>query len=203
MSGKSFVKSFLLASGNAHKAEEFKELLGGVLSISPAPKTLEVDETGKTFFENALIKAKAYFDTYKLPALADDSGLVLEGFPELLGVQSARFAPELNDYQGKCHKLLQILNESVQKNRKAYFVCVLCFYLSSEEYYFFEGRVHGVIGHEIKGQHGFGYDPIFIPDRKEEDGQSLAELPDWKNQFSHRAKAVQAALEFFKAPKKP
>lgn len=196
------MKQFLLASGNAHKAEEFKELFGNTISVSPAPRTLEVDETGKTFTENAFIKAKAYFDTYKVPALADDSGLVLEGFPELLGVQSARFAPELKDYKDKCQKLLGILDTSSQKSRKAYFVCVLCFYLSPEETYFFEGRVHGVIGNELKGQHGFGYDPIFIPERKENDGLSLAELPEWKNQFSHRAKATLAALDFFKDTKK-
>jgi XTP/dITP diphosphohydrolase len=196
------MKQFLLASGNAHKAEEFKELFGNSVSVSPAPRTLEVDETGKTFTENAFIKAKAYFDTYKVPALADDSGLVLEGFPELLGVQSARFAPELKDYKDKCQKLLGILESSPEKDRKAYFVCVLCFYLSPEETYFFEGRVHGVIGNELKGQHGFGYDPIFIPERKENDGLSLAELPEWKNQFSHRAKATLAALDFFKDTKK-
>jgi XTP/dITP diphosphohydrolase len=196
------MNSFLLASGNAHKAEEFKELFGNTISVSPAPRTLEVDETGKTFTENAFIKAKAYFDTYKMPALADDSGLVLEGFPELLGVQSARFAPELKDYKDKCQKLLGILDSAPLKSRKAYFVCVLCFYISPEETYFFEGRVHGVIGHELKGEHGFGYDPIFIPERKENDGLSLAELPDWKNQFSHRAKAVLAALDFFKDSKK-
>jgi XTP/dITP diphosphohydrolase len=196
------MNSFLLASGNAHKAEEFKELFGNTISVSPAPRTLEVDETGKTFTENAFLKAKAYFDNYKMPALADDSGLVLEGFPELLGVQSARFAPDLKDYKDKCQSLLGILDSAPQKSRKAYFVCVLCFYVSPEETYFFEGRVHGEIGHELKGEHGFGYDPIFIPERKENDGLSFAELPEWKNQFSHRAKAVLAALDFFKDSKK-
>lgn len=192
------MKSFLLGSGNAHKAEEFKELFKGSLTISPAPRTLDVDETGNTFTENAFLKARAYFDTYKVPALADDSGLVLEAFPELLGVQSARFSPELPQYRDKCEKLLTIYKEKSPKTRTAYFVCVLCFYLSSDEYYFFEGRVHGQVGEIYKGEGGFGYDPIFIPDRKESDGKSLAELPEWKNEFSHRAKAVQAALEFFK-----
>ena len=188
--------SFILASGNAHKASEFKDLFTGILSISAAPKTLEVDETGKTFTENAFLKAKAYYDSYKTPALADDSGLVVEALPELLGVQSARFAPELPSYQDKCNKLLELL--STKENRAAYFVCVLCFYLSPDEVYLFEGRVHGEIGHEIKGTGGFGYDPIFIPIRTENDGKSLAELPEWKNEFSHRAKASQAAMNFFK-----
>ena len=191
------MKSFLLGTGNAHKAEEFKELFLNTLVINPAPSTLEVDESGKTFVENALIKAKAYFDAYKVPSLADDSGLVVEALPEILGVQSARFAPELPSYSDKCQKLIEMLN-GTQKERKAYFVCVLCFYLSPEEIYFFEGRVQGEIGQELKGEKGFGYDPVFIPERKENDGMSLAELPLWKNEFSHRAKAAQAASEFFK-----
>lgn len=188
--------SFILASGNAHKAEEFKDLFAGTLSITAAPKTLDVDETGKTYTENAFLKAKAYFEAYQKPALADDSGLIVEALPDILGVQSARFAPDLKDYADKCKKVIDLLAN--KENRNAYFTCVLCFYLSPEEVYFFEGRVHGVIGNELKGDGGFGYDPVFIPERKENDGLSLAQLPEWKNEFSHRAKASQAALQFFK-----
>ena len=191
------MKSFLLGTGNAHKAEEFKELFLDTLQIHAAPRTLEVDESGKTFIENALLKAKAYYETYKVPSLADDSGLVVESLPDILGVHSARFAPECATYPEKCLKLIELLNSS-DKDRRAYFVCVLCFYLSADEIYFFEGRVQGVIGEELKGEKGFGYDPIFIPERKENDKKSLAELPEWKNEFSHRAKAAQSALEFFK-----
>ena len=191
------MKSFLLGTGNAHKAEEFKELFLDTLQIHAAPRTLEVDESGKTFIENALLKAKAYYETYKVPSLADDSGLVVESMPDILGVHSARFAPECATYPEKCLKLIELLNSS-DKDRRAYFVCVLCFYLSPDEIYFFEGRVQGVIGEELKGEKGFGYDPIFIPERKENDKKSLAELPEWKNEFSHRAKAAQSALEFFK-----
>ena len=191
------MKSFLLGTGNAHKAEEFKELFLDTLQIHAAPRTLEVDESGKTFIENALLKAKAYYETYKVPSLADDSGLVVESMPDILGVHSARFAPECATYPEKCLKLIELLNSS-HKDRGAYFVCVLCFYLSPDEIYFFEGRVQGVIGEELKGEKGFGYDPIFIPERKEKDKKSLAELPEWKNEFSHRAKAAQSALEFFK-----
>ena len=191
------MRSFLLGTGNAHKAEEFKELFLDTLQIHAAPRTLEVDESGKTFIENALLKAKAYYETYKVPALADDSGLVVESMPDILGVLSARFAPECATYAEKCLKFIELLNVS-HKDRSAYFVCVLCFYLSPDEIYFFEGRVQGVIGEELKGEKGFGYDPIFIPERKENDKKSLAELPEWKNEFSHRAKAAQSALEFFK-----
>jgi XTP/dITP diphosphohydrolase len=194
------LKKFLLASGNSHKADEFKELFEGKIVVNAAPGTLEVDETGATFTENALIKAKAYFDAYKVPTLADDSGLVLEAFPEILGLKSARFAPDLEKYSDKCTRLLELYQEKNPATRNAYFICVLCFYVSSDEYYFFEGRVHGVIGESLKGSHGFGYDPIFIPERKENDGLSLAELPEWKNEFSHRAKASRSALAFFEHP---
>lgn len=194
------MKTFLLASGNKHKAEEFKELFEGKMGVNASPGTLEVDETGKTFTENALLKAKAYFDVYKVPTLADDSGLMLEAFPELLGVQSARFAPDLKEYSDKCNRILDFYHEKNPTSRNAYFVCVLCFYCSADEYYFFEGRVHGVIGEKLQGSKGFGYDPIFIPERKENDGATLAELPEWKNEFSHRAKASRAALAFFQAP---
>lgn len=190
------MKSFLLASGNAHKAEEFAELFNGVMEVVPAPASIEVDETGKTFMENAFIKAQAYFEAYGKPSLADDSGLVINALPELLGVQSARFAPELKDYKDKCLKVIELLKDKA--DHTAYFVCVLCFYLSPTEYYFFEGRVHGKIADKLSGEHGFGYDPIFLPERKEEDGKSLAELPEWKNLFSHRAKASKEALQFFK-----
>lgn len=192
------MKSFLLASGNQHKAQEFKELFEGKIVVNASPQTLEVDESGKTFSENALLKAQAYFEVYKVPTLADDSGLVLDAFPELLSVQSARFAPELPNYIDKCARILEIYKG--QENRNAYFICVLCFYVSADEYYFFEGRVHGSIGQKIQGTLGFGYDPIFVPERKENDGLTLAELPEWKNEFSHRAKACQSALAFFQHP---
>jgi XTP/dITP diphosphohydrolase len=190
------MKDLILASGNGHKAQEFKELFQGILNVHPAPKTLDVDETGKTFTENAFLKAKAYFDTFGVPALADDSGLVVNALPDLLGVQSARFAPECQNYEAKCGKLIELLRS--KEDRSAYFICVLCFYLSVDEIYFFEGRVQGEIGTGLRGEHGFGYDPIFIPERKEQDGMSLAEIPEWKNEFSHRAKACKAALDFFK-----
>ncbi len=190
--------NLILASSNAHKALEFSELFAGEIQVMPSPSSIEVDETGKTFEENSYLKARAYYEKFKVPALADDSGLVLEEWPELLGVYSARFAPELSTYTEKCQKLLKMIDERGLKTRAAYFVCTLCFYLSPEEVYFFEGRVHGTIGHELKGEHGFGYDPVFVPERKENDGLSLAELPEWKNENSHRARAVHTALSFFK-----
>lgn len=185
----------ILASGNEHKAQEFAELFHGRIQVRPAPRGLQPEETGTTYIENALIKAKAYYDEFKLPALADDSGLTIIGLPDILGVQSARFMPELPSYKEKCQQLLKLLEAG--GSREAYFTCVLCFYLNPTEVYFFEGRVHGEIGLEYRGDWGFGYDPIFVPLRSENDGKTLAELPEWKNRHSHRAKASAQALSFF------
>src|SRR5690554_318398 len=186
---------FILASNNPHKAEEFSLLFENQIEVAPAPHAIEVDETGATFQENAFLKAKSYYQKFKVPTLADDSGLVLDTFPELLGVQSARFAPELSSYTDKCQKLLDIYAQKEGVERGAHFVCVLCFYFSEEEVYFFEGRMKGEIGTQISGEHGFGYDPVFIPEGKSE---TVANLPVWKNEFSHRARAVKNALSFFK-----
>jgi XTP/dITP diphosphohydrolase len=187
---------FILASGNAHKAQEFVELFADKIIVKAAPRGLNPDETGTTFLENALIKARAYYEEFKVPALADDSGLTVTALPEILGVQSARFLPEKSDYKDKCLELMKLLGTE-NANREAHFTCVLCFYLGPTEIYFFEGRVQGKIGHEYKGAYGFGYDPIFIPLRNENDGKTLAELPEWKNLHSHRARAAKEALTFF------
>lgn len=188
---------FILASTNAHKAEELNELLNaGGLTIVSALDKMEVIEDGNTFQENALIKAKAYYDKYKKPTVSDDSGLVVPSMPDILGIYSARFAPECESYQEKNLKLIEMMKDKTGDDRKAYFVCYLCFYLSPEEVYFFEGRVHGEIGHAPQGKDGFGYDPIFLPDGQM--GKSLAEVSEWKMKNSHRAKSCQEAVNFFR-----
>lgn len=185
---------FLLASGNAHKVEEFKILYEGApLEVEVASEQLDIEETGETFMENALLKAKAYYEKFGSPVLSDDSGLTVEALPNLLGVKSARFAPELESQSLKNQKLLELL-EGVE-NRRAYFTAVLCFYINPDEIYFFEGVLSGSISKVISGEKGFGYDPLFIGDGRE---QSLAEDIDWKHLNSHRAKAVASSIDFFK-----
>lgn len=191
---------FILASSNAHKASELNDILSaGNLLITSATEKIEVVEDGDTFQENSLKKAKAYFEKYGRPTLADDSGLVLPAQPEILGVQSARYAPHLDNYKDKNLYLLDEIKNLKGGSRKAYFVCYLCFYISSEEVYFFEGRVHGRIADEAQGSDGFGYDPIFLPDGQQ--GKSLAQVSEWKMTNSHRAKACSAAIKFFKGQK--
>ena len=195
---------FILASSNQHKAIELDQLLTPAgLNIIAAPQSLEVDETGTTFLENSLLKAQSYYQQFKRPTLADDSGLVLEGMPEMLGVYSARFAPEFKDYRDKCDKLLQIYTEKKIKDRRAYFVCYLTFYISPSQIFHFEGRVHGEIGTEYCGDHGFGYDPIFIPDKLKDQNLTLAQSPEWKDLHSHRARACLQAIDFFKQKQLP
>ena len=183
----------ILASGNAHKAEEFAELFSPkIITVKAAPEKLEVAETGESYFENALIKAQAYYEKFKRPVLADDSGLTVEGLPGELGIFSARFGGEGLTDKGRALLLLKKLSI----NRSAYFTCVLCFYLSPKEIFYFEGRMRGKIANEYRGETGFGYDPVFIPDDHAGE-QTIAELAEWKNKNSHRAVAAQLAQKFF------
>ncbi len=185
---------FVLASANKKKVIELNELFkDSKLTVTSPQEKLEVDETGLTFRENAFLKAKAYYDKFQKPALSDDSGLIVEALPDILGVKSARFAPELPEYKDKCKKLIELLKDKDDKS--AYFVCYLCFYISDSEIYYFEGRVHGKIAEKLSGDGGFGYDPVFLPEGR--DGRSLAEESAWKMTNSHRAKACREALNFF------
>ena len=187
---------FLLASSNEHKAIELNDLLkSSGLEIIAAPEKFDVIEDGTSFQENAYKKAFGYAQKFKSATVADDSGLVIPARPDILGIYSARYADHTSDYNEKNRLLLEDIKELNGKDRAAYFACYLCFYKSAEEVFFFEGRVHGVIAHELKGDGGFGYDPIFLPDGL--DGKSLAELHDWKMLNSHRAKACESAVKFF------
>lgn len=186
---------FILASSNEGKTKELLNVLSPIgIDIQKADEKLDVAETGTTFTENAFIKAEAYFKKYQVPTVADDSGLSLFNFPNILGVYSARFAPELNDYADKCDHLINFLKEKNAENTKAAFNCVLCFYLGPDEYFFFEGNLTGTIASQRKGDGGFGYDPVFIPEGED---FTLAQKPDYKAQNSHRARALFSAKSFF------
>lgn len=193
---------FILASQNNHKVKEFDELLADEsgVSLSAPQKSIPVDETGETYAENAFLKAKAYYEINKVPAMADDSGLEIESLPGELGVYSARFGGGTLSYEEQCELVLEKLKNYPEKEqRKAYFVCYLCFYLNPQEVYFFEGRLNGHIGHQRSGDQGFGYDPIFIPEGADpSESKSLAEVSEWKKSHSHRAKAISLAENFFK-----
>ena len=189
---------FMLASGNAHKAEEFSELFpGDKLTIVAAPKKLAVVEDGLTYRENALKKAQAYYEEFSKPVMADDSGLDVMALPDDLGIHTARFGGEGLSASERNKLLIEKLSGLEGTERNGQFVCVLCFYNSPEEIFFFEGRLKGRIALEQSGEKGFGYDPVFLPE-KADDGKTLAEVPEWKAKHSHRALACQSALNFFK-----
>lgn len=189
---------FLLASGNAHKAQEFGELFNKeILSINPAPEKVEVVEDGVSYRENALKKAAAYFNKFSRPVMADDSGLDVMALPDELGIHTARFGGENLSASQRNQLLLERLKEVQDDGRAAQFVCILCFYLSEKEIFFFEGRLKGSIALAQAGDQGFGYDPVFLPEKAQE-GKTLAELPEWKALHSHRALACQSAENFFK-----
>ena len=188
--------SLFLASGNSHKLEELNKLLEirGVTISLPA-KAIDVEESGSSFYENAYLKARGYFERYKKPMISDDSGLMVDALPDQLGIHSARYGGEnLNDAE-RCKLLLDELSAVSPEKRTASFVSVLCFYLSPSEVFYFEGNLHGLISQEIKGDAGFGYDPLFIPKGQD---KSFAEIPEWKQLNSHRAVACKSANNFFK-----
>ena len=190
------IHRFTLASGNAHKAKELSELFDkNVVEVFPSPEKLMIEETGTSFQQNALLKAEKYFKALKTPTLADDSGLEVTALPEEMGIYSARFGGEGLSDRDRALLLLDKLKE--KRERSALFVCYLCFYLSPREIFFFEGRMEGAVSHQYRGKDGFGYDPVFIPTHG--DGEkTLAEIPHWKRQYSHRAKAAGLAENFFR-----
>lgn len=184
----------ILASQNKGKVQELVSYIDDKnITLLLAPENLNPAENGNTFQQNALIKASTYFEKLNKPILADDSGLCLDAYPELMGVDTANYRPDLADYTSKCSALLDHYSSHQEKNRTASFVCHLCLYLSPREIFFFEGVIKGSISEKFQGESGFGYDPVFIPENMT---NTLAEIPDWKNEHSHRAKAAKSLRDF-------
>lgn len=189
--------TFTLATGNAHKAQEFSQLFDPQwITVTAAPAKLDVLEDGESFTENALKKAEAYYQQLKVPVMSDDSGLIVEALPGELGIHTARFGGDDLTATERNELLLQRLEKVPAEQRDAHFVCVLCFYLNPNEIFFFEGILQGEISPSMAGAKGFGYDPVFSPHGLAS-GQTLAAMPDWKEKNSHRALACQSAQKFF------
>jgi len=184
----------LLASHNAHKIKELKQLLKDVnvdiVTLADLSDTEEVNESGSSFKENALIKARHYYQKYQMPVLADDSGLCVNALSGGPGVHSKRFSSG-NDYDHNI-KLINLLRQA--KDRHAAFVTVIVFYLNDDEIRHFEGLVEGTISQMVVSQEGFGYDPVFIPNGYAKTFYELGS--DVKNQMSHRALALKQVLEY-------
>ncbi|XMB66402.1 RdgB/HAM1 family non-canonical purine NTP pyrophosphatase [Mycoplasmatota bacterium zrk1] len=182
--------SLFIATRNKGKLKDFKSLLPKYHIRSLLDTDIpEIEETGTTFQENSLIKAKTISNLLNTTVIADDSGLVCEGLDGEPGVYSARYAGTNSDEDN--NKLL--LRKIKDENRNAEFVACICLYFPSGDYYFFLGKVKGEIIDTPKGNNGFGYDPIFYV--KEFD-KTFGELSlKEKNTISHRKKAIQKLIE--------
>ncbi len=195
------ITKLVVASHNDGKVAEIKTLLEPLHIEVLSAKELrlgDVEETGKTFEENAKLKANALSLMCGLPCLADDSGLCVDALDGRPGVYSARYAPN-RDFKAGMEMLLKEMSESKTKDRKAHFCCCLALACPNEKVKIFEGKVEGKIAEEPKGEKGFGYDPIFIPEGYE---QTFAELgDDVKNQISHRRLALEKLIKEIKEAK--
>jgi XTP/dITP diphosphohydrolase len=191
------MKEIIIASKNSGKISEYKN---GFKNIKLKIKTLldypgfqEIEETGNTFKENAYLKAKAVYDFYKIPVIADDSGLIVKALPDDLGVKSKRFSKSERD-DDNISLLLEKLADKLDKT--AEFVTVICYYKSPEDIKYFSGRTLGKIVDNMRGNNGFGYDPVFLVHGIE---KTYAELDiNEKQKYSHRGKAIRLLLEEFK-----
>lgn len=186
------MKRLVIATKNAGKAREMAEALAElpyeVISLADYPDAPEVEETGSTFIENAIIKATAYARVTGELTLADDSGLEVDALNGAPGVLSSRFAPTDPERNSK---LLDMLKEVPDEQRTARFRCAIAISTPEGDAKTCEGAVEGIIARERKGTNGFGYDPIFyVPNL----GKHMAELTSSeKNAISHRGKALEKA----------
>ncbi len=188
----------IISTNNLDKVKEIKSIVGNdrfkLISLRDFGLDIEIPETENSLEGNALLKASKVYDIIKIPSISDDTGLfvnVLKGEP---GVYSSRYAGENATYDDNCNKLLSELKDVPEELRSAYFKTVVCLYLEEDKYYFFEGIVKGIIINEKRGSHGFGYDPIFLPNGYI---KTYAEMePMIKNQISHRAIAFRKLRDF-------
>ena len=191
--------NIIIASNNQGKIKEFKKMLEplgyNVISQSEAGIKLEVEETGTTFKENATLKAQAIYNLTHQSVLADDSGLEVDFLNGEPGIYSARYM-DLDSDEEKRNYILKKLEGIEESKRGARFVCCICYIDENGKTQYAEGYWNGRISNEAKGNNGFGYDPIFIPEGKEITSAEM--LPEEKNAQSHRAKALKILEEILK-----
>ncbi len=180
----------LLATRNAHKVEEFARILAPH-TVLPLPDDVELPpETGTTFAENAVIKARAAAQATGRPAFADDSGIAAAALGGAPGIYSARFAGEDATDQANLDKLLRSVPDD--GDRRVSYVCAIVFYVPGEVPHVFEETCDGLLALEPRGTGGFGYDPAFLP-LDIDDGRTMAEVTaEEKDRISHRGRAARA-----------
>ena len=190
----------IFATGNKNKMREIRDILSDlgmeILSMKEAWIDKEINEDGKTFEENALIKARAVAEYTDAVVLADDSGLEIDYLNKEPGIYSARYLGEDTSYEIKNQALLDRLSGVKKEDRTARFVCAIAAVLPDKREFVVRETIEGYIGEKPAGTNGFGYDPIFYVD---EYGCSTAELSEEKkNEVSHRGKALRAMREVLK-----
>ena len=195
------IETILLASHNRNKAQEIQMLLGNQFHVilQQAFDIPSIEETGSTFEENALLKAKTVYDIIGLPVIGDDSGLEVVALNNQPGVYSSRFAGDNASDDDNIDKLLRKMHNIPTEKRTARFRCVVAFLgtSSDDQPVFFEGEWAGYIAKERRGKNGFGYDPVFVDLQS---NLTAAELEsDQKNKISHRGKAVQSLKSYLGA----
>ncbi|MBP1531931.1 MAG: RdgB/HAM1 family non-canonical purine NTP pyrophosphatase [Alphaproteobacteria bacterium] len=191
------ITEIIFASHNQGKIAEVTDMLAplGIKVLSANDMNLpDVEETGTTFAENSLLKSQTIAQKLGIPCMADDSGLCVDALDGAPGVYSARYAPD-RDFNKGMEKLLQAMAQSPNKSRAAHFSCVVSLAYPDGKYKLFEGRIDGKISTvKMLGNHGFGYDPLFVPDGYD---CSFAQMPkEIKNQISHRGRAMQKFKEY-------
>lgn len=187
-------QQLVFATNNSHKLQEVADILGNkveLLSLKAIGCNDDIPETADTLEGNALIKARYIYNKYGKDCFADDTGLEVEALGGAPGVYSARYAGEGHDSEANMKKLLNNLNG--EKNRKARFRTVVALIINGKEF-LFEGIVDGNIIENRRGDNGFGYDPIFMPDGYEKTFAELGE--EVKNKISHRSRAVNKLCKF-------
>jgi XTP/dITP diphosphohydrolase len=195
------LNTLLIATRNAHKVQELARILADVpvalRSLADAGIRDEVEETGATYTENAILKATTYARLSGLWSLADDSGLEVDCLGGAPGLRSARYAGEGASNQDRIAKLLGNLKGVPWERRTARFICVIAVAGPGGSPVLFRGKCDGIIALAPSGEGGFGYDPVFY---MPEFGCTMAELPEEvKNQVSHRARAARAAAPYLSA----
>lgn len=192
------MKKILIATKNNHKVREFKEILEPmgyeVLSLLDIKEDVEIDETGTTFEENALIKAKTIHEKYKCEVISDDSGICIDYFDGKPGVYSSRWLGEDTSYDVKNAYILKEVGDST--NRGAQYVCAIAHVLENGEAHVYTGICAGEIAYEAQGEKGFGYDPIFYYPAYKTTLANVSE--EAKNAISHRGNAIVKLLEGMK-----
>jgi XTP/dITP diphosphohydrolase len=199
MAGSNGLARLVVSTRNEHKLRELAEILHGA-ELVPLPSDVVLPpETGTTYTDNALVKARAARAATGEPVIADDSGISVNALGGRPGVHSARFAgPEATDEQNLDLLLTQV---AAHDDRSAAYVCVIAHIDDDGNERVFEGRCEGVLIDEPRGTGGFGYDPAFVPlDTGPDDERTMAELgPDEKHAISHRGRAARALAEALEA----